>query len=86
MTYFKRDIEDQICAYLSSNSEQILLLSGARQTGKSTLIEHVACGATKKIINLWDEERETIALRNAQTFSEFENILKTVFRFFPGCG
>jgi predicted AAA+ superfamily ATPase len=35
------------------------------------------------VINLWDEERETVALRNAPTFSEFEHILKSVFRFIP---
>jgi predicted AAA+ superfamily ATPase len=83
MDYIKRDIEASLSTYLNSDSEQILLLSGARQTGKSTLIEHVPCNGQKRVINLWDEERETLALRNAQTFSEFESILKTVFGFTP---
>lgn len=86
MEYITRDIEEQISAYLTSNGDQIMLISGARQTGKSTLIENMQCDAPKKIINLWDEERETLALRNAQTFSEFESVLKTVFGFTPQCG
>jgi predicted AAA+ superfamily ATPase len=84
--YVRRDIESELSAYFKSDSKQILLLSGARQTGKSTLVEYAASNLKKTIINLWDEENETIALRNARTFSEFENILKTVFNFTPHTG
>jgi hypothetical protein len=83
MKYIKRNLEDNISSYIQSSNEQILLLSGARQTGKSTLVENLPCREKKIIINLWDEERETIALRNARTFSEFSHILKTVYGFMP---
>ncbi len=84
MDYIKRDLEGPLSSFLKSdNGEHIVLLSGARQTGKSTLAEHLPCSEKKIIINLWDEERETLALRNAPTFSEFEHILKTVFQFTP---
>jgi predicted AAA+ superfamily ATPase len=87
MKYIKRDLEKALSSFLKTdNGEHIVLLSGARQTGKSTLAENLPCDVKKVIINLWDEEREILALRNAPTFSEFEHILKTVFRFVPDSG
>ncbi|MBD3321200.1 MAG: AAA family ATPase [Chitinivibrionales bacterium] len=83
MPYYKRDLEACISSYLRSPGDQIALISGARQTGKSTLIENLRCDKEKVIINLWDEERETLAVRHAATFSEFQHILQTVFRFIP---
>lgn len=87
MHYIQRDLEVKLQSFLASdNGEHIILLSGARQTGKSTLIENFPCTEKKTIINLWDEERGVIALRNAGTFSEFEHILKTIFHFTPAAG
>jgi uncharacterized protein len=86
MKYIQRDLSGKIEAQLASGGEEILLLSGARQTGKSTLAENLHCTGAKVIINLWDEEREVLALRNSRTFSEFEHILKSVFSFVPGEG
>ena len=83
MKYVKRNLEDTISSYIQSSNDHIILLSGARQTGKRTLVENLPCKEKKLIINLWDEERETIALRNVRTFSEFSHILKTVYGFIP---
>ncbi|MBN1306800.1 MAG: ATP-binding protein [Chitinispirillaceae bacterium] len=85
MNYINRDLEETLSSFLKSDrGKHIILFSGARQTGKSTLMEYLPCPEKKIIINLWDEEREILALRKAPTFSEFEHILKTVFRFTPG--
>ncbi len=87
MDYIKRDLEEDLCRFLREDKgEHIVLISGARQTGKSTLVENLPCSRNGLIINFWDEEREVIALRNARTFSEFETILKTVFSFEPHKG
>jgi uncharacterized protein len=87
MNYISRCLEAPLTSFLESdNGEHIVLLSGARQTGKSTLAENLPTAEKKLIINLWDEERETLALRNARTFSEFGHVLQTVFRFAPGSG
>ncbi len=85
MKYIPRDLEGPLSSFFKTDKgEHIVLISGARQTGKSTLAENFPAPEKKLVINLWDEERETLALRNAPTFSEFEHILKTVFRFIPG--
>lgn len=83
MEYIHRDLADRLSSFLDGENDHIVLLSGARQTGKSTLAEHFSCRRKKLILNLWDEEREIIALRSARTFSEFEHVLDTVFRFSP---
>ncbi len=83
MEYIKRDLQDKLTAFFSKKVDQIVLLSGARQTGKTTIAENLPGDEQKVVINLWDEERETAALRNAATFNEFESILKTVFNFIP---
>jgi predicted AAA+ superfamily ATPase len=87
MAYIQRDLEARVHAFLDAdNGEHIVLLGGARQTGKSTLAENLPHAGKKLIINLWDEEREVLALRHVETFSEFEHILQTVFGFTPGNG
>lgn len=83
MTYVTRSIEHKIISYIESDSNEVLLLAGARQTGKTTLVENVEFSKPKLIINLWDEQREIIALRESKTFDEFERVLKTVFGFEP---
>lgn len=84
MEYIQRDLEHRLTSFLQSDrGEHIVLLSGARQTGKSTLVEHLPGPERKLIINLWDEERDTLALKSARTFSEFEQILRMVFNFTP---
>ncbi|MBW1807553.1 MAG: ATP-binding protein [Deltaproteobacteria bacterium] len=81
--YIRRDIEEPIIKHIKSESDAVLLLSGARQTGKSTLIENIDFAMDKFIINLWDEEPEVVALREARNFSEFESRLTHLFGFRP---
>ncbi len=83
MSYIRRDLEAKIVRHVQSESDAILLISGARQTGKTTLIENIQLPMEKTILNLWDEEREIISLRHARTFSEFESFLATFFGFRP---
>lgn len=83
MEYKRRDIEATLRSLIESRTEEIILLSGARQTGKSTMIENMPLAMPRRVINLWDEERETHALREARTFSEFGNYLRTLFGFVP---
>jgi predicted AAA+ superfamily ATPase len=83
MNYIKRDLQDVLVSFFSKKVDQIALLSGARQTGKTTIAENIPADEQKVIINLWDEEREIMALRNAATFAEFEILLKTLFNFTP---
>ncbi len=83
MQYIPRDLEKTITRVISDSGDEILLLSGARQTGKSTLLQNIPLDVKKVIINLWDEEREIVALRNASTLSTFEQYLNTFFQFKP---
>jgi predicted AAA+ superfamily ATPase len=83
MMYCPRDLEQLIQQHIASETDAILLISGARQTGKTTLMENVPLGKQKIIINLRDESRETVALRNAQTLVELERYLKAFYRFEP---
>jgi len=39
--YIKRDIEKQILAQLNSKDNLIILLSGARKTGKTSIINNL---------------------------------------------
>jgi len=81
--YIKRDIEKHLLAQLNSNDSSIILLSGARQTGKTTIINNLKTEKEKLIINLWDEENIIKVLKEADTFSKFETYLNTFFNFKP---
>lgn len=83
MEYISRDIELAIQRHVAGGGDEILLLAGARQTGKSTMLHNISLPARKTIVNLWDEEPEIAALRNASTLSSFEQYLHTFFQFKP---
>jgi predicted AAA+ superfamily ATPase len=85
--HISRDIETTIVKQLGSPDEQFILLAGARQTGKTHILEHLdLAGMDRLIINLWDETREIQALRSAQTLEQFENYLAAFYQFRPGQG
>ncbi len=48
MTYISRDLEKKIISFL--NSEEIIAISGARQVGKTTMIEHLLSNIKNKNI------------------------------------
>jgi uncharacterized protein len=66
--------------------KQVLLVEGARQVGKSTLIEHVISKFSKKliIINLEKDRLFRMKLDECQDFVEFEDLLRISFAFEPG--
>ena len=47
-----RKIEDAIYKHFTSKSDKILMLTGARQTGKSFIINHVASTLFKNIVEI----------------------------------
>ena len=81
--YCKRDIEEQIIRVINSPEHLILLLSGARQTGKSTLIENIPYKKPHLILNFWDETPDILALKEAKTLANFENYLWQFYNFKP---
>ena len=81
--YFFRNIENDIKDQLEARSNRIILLSGARQTGKTTILENIDTSKKKLMINFWDETREVKVLRNAGTFEQFTEYLRTLFGFKP---
>ncbi len=54
--YISRNIENDINNQLEARSNRIILLSGARQTGKTTILENIDTSKKKLMINFWDEE------------------------------
>lgn len=81
--YFKRDLENKLSELLKSSLSRFILLSGARQTGKTTMLENMPTEKEKLIINLWDETEETKALKTAETLEKFTNYLAQFYDFKP---
>ena len=83
MRYFSRDLERPLRHQLQSESDAIVLISGARQTGKTTLVEHLGIEKQKLVINLWDQSPESAAVKDARTLAELERYLKAFYGFEP---
>ena len=81
--YVKRDMEKDILRHLDSANDQFILLSGARQTGKSSILENIKTDREKLIINLWDESQNTKLIKSAATFEQFEFFLNSAYGFRP---
>ncbi len=81
--YVKRDIENILKRLLDSSVSKIILVSGARQTGKTTMLENFMPDKEKLIINLWDEGVEIQSLKDADTFEKLTNYLAQFFSFKP---
>lgn len=65
MEYIKRDIQDEFLAY--SNEFPIVLLTGMRQCGKSTMLDHLSEGA-RKTVSLDDLQERSLAREDPQLF------------------
>lgn len=75
-----RKIENQIEAHLSSGSDKILIVDGARQIGKSYIIRHVGQRLFKNYIEL-NMEADKVGARlfaEAKTTSDFYMALSTI--------
>ena len=81
--YVKRDIEKVVLSHLNSANDQFVLLSGARQTGKTSILENIKTDKEKLIINLWDESENTKLIKSAATFEQFELFLSSAYGFRP---
>lgn len=65
MDYIKRDIEKEFLSYASEFP--VVLLTGMRQCGKSTMLEHLA-GPERATVTLDDLQERASAQRDPQLF------------------
>lgn len=68
MSYIKRDIEKVFLEL--SNQFKVVLITGPRQVGKTTMLEKLMYGADRKYISLDDLEARNIATSDPKTFTE----------------
>ncbi|MCD4676850.1 MAG: hypothetical protein K8S18_12785 [Desulfobacula sp.] len=75
MTYIPRNIEPELYGFIKSLDEHkdVLLVEGARQVGKSTVVEHVISQfpVGKTIINLEKGRLFRLKIDECKQFSEF---------------
>lgn len=85
MRYTPRLKESELRQFLQSNQEHkpVLIVSGARQVGKSTLIDHVLTQGKKKFIKIDLEKYPSFAEKIDRTidFQEFEGLLADEYSF-----
>ncbi|MDE2722789.1 MAG: AAA family ATPase, partial [Gemmatimonadota bacterium] len=81
----QRDLERRLIAYLSRRVEHpnVALLEGARQVGKTTLIESIGPKLNREILylNLEEDNRAVHDLNSCRDFADFETYLATVYQF-----
>lgn len=81
----QRDLERRLIAYLSHRVEHpnVALLEGARQVGKTTLIESIRPKLDREILylNLEEDNRAVHDLNSCRDFADFETYLATVHQF-----
>lgn len=79
-TMLKRKIEGYIRSYLTSNSNKILIVSGARQVGKSYIIRHVGQELFANYIelNMAEDQVGRQIFANVRTVEDFYFAMSTV--------
>lgn len=87
MIYTTRIKEAGLRQFLLSDQphKQILIVSGARQVGKTTLIDHILSAVGRQFIKIDLEKNPSFAEKIDQTkdFTEFEKLLGDELSFFP---
>jgi len=90
MEYVRRNLEYELQQHVISQEENkdVLLVEGARQVGKSTLVEYVIdrIPVEKIIINLERDRLFRMKIDECREFSEFEDLLRVSFGFDPEAG
>lgn len=90
MKYTVRIKEDELRQFIESNQEhkQIMILSGARQVGKTTLIDHLLSLLGRRYIKIDLEKTPSFAEKIDRTkdFEEFEDMLGDEYSFSPDSG
>lgn len=84
----KRDLESSLREYILRDEEHsnTLLLGGARQVGKSTLVEHVLKDFRGIVVNLYERASLSRSLDDIETFDALERLFKREFSFTPSEG
>jgi predicted AAA+ superfamily ATPase len=87
MNYIPRNIESALYDFVVSvdRHKDVLLVEGARQVGKTTVVEHVLSRLSLKkiIINLEKDRLFRLRIDECRQFSEFEDLLRLSFSFDP---
>ena len=84
--YFKRKAEQKIKEHIESQNSKkdVLLVSGARQVGKSTMLEKLLEPLPNVLsINLQEQESFIEKIDRTKDFKEFEQLLKFELEFNP---
>lgn len=86
--FIKRELETTINSYLKRKSPHcnVLLLSGARQVGKSTLVANVIKREPAIVLNLFESPTLSAQIDATDTFEEFERLLLRTANFKPSNG
>ena len=81
----QRDLEKRLIAHLSHRvaHPNVALLEGARQVGKTTLIEAIRPKLDREILylNLEEDNRAVYDLNSCRDFADFETYLEAVYQF-----
>lgn len=88
MPYFRRSLENELKSFIESNEphKHVLLVEGARQVGKTTLVERMLENLDWPVIAV-NLEREAVMRSRIDTcaeFSEFQDLMVDQYGFDPG--
>lgn len=88
MQAIKRDLGQAINNYLNKaeQNSNVLLLSGARQVGKTTLIKEMLKDKNAVILNLFESTTLPSLIDATETFEDFEKLLLRELNFRPSQG
>lgn len=88
MSPVKRDLSLAINDYLNKTEQNnnVLLLSGARQVGKTTLIKETLKNKNALILNLFESTTLPRLIDETETFEDFEKLLLRELNFRPSQG
>lgn len=90
MTYIARTLEPALAAFIRSRErhKNVLLVEGARQVGKTCLVEHAIAASGKMACsaNLERDTRLRSLIDGCQDFAEFRQVLADRLKFSPGPG
>jgi predicted AAA+ superfamily ATPase len=87
MQYVERTLESEVERFIAGREphKNVLLVEGARQVGKTSLVDHViaACGKKPSSVNLERDARLRSLIDGCRDFAEFEQVLADRLRFRP---
>ncbi len=88
MDYTKRYLEDEIRkqALKKEEKKNVILLKGARQVGKTTTLKQIFTNQEAVFINLKKEPAIVRAIKQTESFQEFNLVLERYANFVPGQG